>query len=106
MGPSRKSTGSPATAPRPRPRTKRSQAKPFCIELGWKELFGLLLFFFLLETAMFFVGVWAGQTIIFPRSQTAVPVLEAGTPDTGHRQPEDSSRKGGKVQQGAIPPSW
>lgn len=104
MGLARKNTGTPASSPRPR--TKRSQSKAFCIELSWKGLFGLLLFFFLLETVMFFVGVWAGQTIIFPRSRTAVPVLEAGIPDAGHRQPEDSNRQGGKVQQGAIPPSW
>ena len=104
MGPARKNTGTSAASPRPR--TKRSQSKALCIELSWKGLFGLLLFFFLLETAMFFVGVWAGQTIIFPRSQTAVPALQAGTAESGSAQPEAADRTGRGLRQEAIPPSW
>lgn len=52
------------------------EEKAFSIALSWKGLFGLLLVFFILQMWMFFLGMWAAQTIVFPTAATALPVQE------------------------------
>lgn len=52
------------------------EEKAFSIALSWKGLFGLLLVFFILQMWMFFLGMWAAQTIVFPTAATAPPVQE------------------------------
>jgi hypothetical protein len=40
--------------------------KPFRIELGWRGMFGLVVVCFFLFLWLFLLGMWAGQTIVFP----------------------------------------
>ncbi len=57
----------------PQPEQKE---KAFSVSLSWKGLFGLLVVFFILQMWMFFLGMWAAQTIVFPTAATALPVQE------------------------------
>jgi hypothetical protein len=43
------------------------KAKAFRIELGWRGMFSLILVCFCLFFWMFVLGIWAGQTILFPQ---------------------------------------
>lgn len=52
------------------------EEKAFTVGLSWKGLFGLVIVFFILQMWMFFLGMWAAQTIIFPTAATALPVQE------------------------------
>lgn len=45
----------------------RPKAKPFRIELGWRGMFSLVLVVICLFFWMFVLGIWAGQTILFPQ---------------------------------------
>ena len=65
----------PATLPR--------KAKPFRIELGWRGMFSLLLVIVCLLFWMFVLGIWAGQTILFPQRgerPVAATVFEKSPP--------------------------
>lgn len=46
---------------------KPKKAKAFRIELGWRGMFSLMLVCFCLFFWMFMLGIWAGQTILFPQ---------------------------------------
>lgn len=69
--------------------------KAFCIALGWKGLLGLVLIFCILQLWMFFLGMWAAQSIVFPTAQTALPApaaVRAGEePGRGPKQPPASA---------------
>jgi len=54
----------------------------FRFQLGWGGLAGLILMMLCLFGWMFLLGVWAGQTILFP-----VPGKEAGAELRSGRQP-------------------
>jgi hypothetical protein len=41
--------------------------KAFRIELGWRGMLSLILVCFCLFFWMFVLGIWAGQTILFPQ---------------------------------------
>lgn len=43
------------------------KAKPFRIELGWRGLFSLIVVVVCLFFWMFVLGIWAGQTVLFPQ---------------------------------------
>jgi hypothetical protein len=69
--------------------TKPKKAKSFRIELGWRGLLSLILVCFCLFFWMFVLGIWAGQTILFPQKK-----------ETVH---SSASPRGGSVQK--IPPA-
>ena len=52
---------------------KPLKAKAFRIELGWRGLLSLVLVCFCLFFWMFVLGIWAGQTILFPQRETRMP---------------------------------
>lgn len=69
--------------------------KAFCIALGWRGLLGLVLIFCILQLWMFFIGMWAAQSIVFPTAQTALPAPQAGErPGHGPEQPPASAGEG------------
>lgn len=75
---------------RPRPR----KAKPFRIELGWRGMFGLVVVCFFLFFWMFVLGIWAGQTILFPpREQKAPPAVEQVAPLPGQAASGNTSTR-------------
>ena len=45
------------------------RGKPFCFELGWRGMFGLVVVCFCLFLWMFLLGIWAGQTILLPSKE-------------------------------------
>ena len=45
--------------------------KPFCFEIGWGGLSGLVVVSFCLLLWMFLLGIWAGQTILLPTRVTS-----------------------------------
>ncbi len=51
---------------------KPKKAKAFCIELSWRGMLSLVLVCFCLFFWMFVLGIWAGQTILFPQKDTRV----------------------------------
>ncbi|PIE58397.1 MAG: hypothetical protein CSA33_02965 [Desulfobulbus propionicus] len=55
-------------APTKKPTRKKTKAKPFTVQLGWSGLVGVFVVTLCLFLWMFFLGVWAGQTILFPSS--------------------------------------
>lgn len=55
-------TSSEATASR--------KHKAFRIELGWRGMFSLILVCCCLFLWMFLLGLWAGQTILFPQRES------------------------------------
>ena len=58
--------------------TQPAKAKPFRIELGWRGMFSLVLVVFCLLFWMFVLGIWAGQTILFPqRGVGTAPAMTA-----------------------------
>lgn len=48
------------------------KAKAFRVELGWRGMFSLILVCFCLFFWMFVLGIWAGQTILFPQRDSRV----------------------------------
>jgi hypothetical protein len=49
--------------------------KRFCVELGWRGMFGLVVVCFCIFLWMFLLGIWAGQTILLPpRTNPAAPI--------------------------------
>ena len=52
-------------------------AKALHIELSWKGLAGLFCLFFVLFIWIFLFGMWAGQVIVFPTTETALPSAKA-----------------------------
>ncbi len=88
------------------------EEKAFCVGLSWKGLFGLLLVFFILQMWMFFLGMWAAQTIVFPTAATALPVQErqvqAEAPveqmkQVGQAEEQQAPSEPGADQMGAAP---
>ena len=78
---SRKNATEAAAAPVPATQPRR--AKPFRIELGWRGMFSLLLVIVCLLFWMFVLGIWAGQTILFPQRgerPVAATVFEKSPP--------------------------
>ena len=74
---SRKNATEATAAPVPAMQPRR--AKPFRVELGWRGMFSLLLVIVCLLFWMFVLGIWAGQTILFPQRgerPAAATVLE------------------------------
>jgi hypothetical protein len=51
------------------PPQQQGRTKPFRFELGWRGMFGLVVVCFCLFLWMFLLGVWAGQTILFPSKE-------------------------------------
>ncbi|WP_028579305.1 hypothetical protein [Desulfogranum japonicum] len=49
-------------------KTTKNSGKPFSFQLGWSGLAGVVVVTLCLFLWMFFLGVWAGQTILFPSS--------------------------------------
>jgi len=49
---------------------KPKRAKAFRIELSWRGMLSLILVCFCLFFWMFVLGIWAGQTILFPKKVT------------------------------------
>ena len=65
------------------PATRPPKAKPFRIELGWRGMFSLVLVIVCLLFWMFVLGIWAGQTILFPQRgerPVAAPASEKSAP--------------------------
>ena len=52
--------------------TKPKKSKAFRIELGWRGLLSLILVCFCMFFWMFVLGIWAGQTILFPQKKEPV----------------------------------
>ncbi len=49
-------------------KSTKSAGKAFSFQLGWSGLAGIVVVTLCLFLWMFFLGVWAGQTILFPSS--------------------------------------
>ncbi len=49
-----------------KPARKKKTTKPFTFQLGWTGIAGVTVVTLCLFLWMFFLGVWAGQTILFP----------------------------------------
>lgn len=52
--------------------TLPKKAKPFRFELGWRGVFSLVTVCLCLFLWMFFLGLWAGQTILLPTADRNV----------------------------------
>ena len=86
--PNRGLSARPEAAAPPSARAAKDQTKALCIMLSWKGLFGLILVFCILEMWMFFVGMWAAQTIVLPQCRPAAPqAAETVAPETARPVP-------------------
>lgn len=55
----------------------RKKSALFRVELRWRGLFGVVIVCFCLFFWMFMLGVWAGQTILFPQRVTVAKATPA-----------------------------
>ena len=67
--------GGPVHKPSARPRSTR----PFCFEIGWGGMFGLVVVGCCVLLWMFLLGIWAGQTILLPTRATT-PAAQPAQP--------------------------
>jgi hypothetical protein len=75
-------------APEP-PHEKREPSGPvFTVQLGLSGLIGIGVTLFCLFLWMFLLGIWAGQTILYPPQPAGAPAASVG----GERRPPEISR--------------